>query len=53
MLASCSEAKTGTFNVLRGGDEDVGGLEVAVDDAARVQVLEGDEHLGGVPATER
>ena len=44
------EVEVGEHDVAVGADEDVLGLEVAVDDAHHVEVLDGEEHLGGVEA---
>ena len=46
--AGAREAEVGELDVPVAGEEDVLGLEVAVDDVARVQVVERERDLGGV-----
>lgn len=41
------EPEVGDFDVSVGAEEDVLGLEVAVDDVERVEVVEREGHFGG------
>lgn len=42
------KAEIDNFNVSLGGDEDIFGFEVAVDDVLGVEVFEGEDYLSGV-----
>jgi hypothetical protein len=43
------DAEVGDLDLVRGGDDEVRGLDVAVDDPARVGVVEGRRHLAHEP----
>lgn len=47
------EAEVGDLDVAVGAEEDVLGLEVAVDDVERVEVVEREGDLGGVELGDR